>query len=198
MTTALQGRLLALLPMEKGHFRYESGHHSDSWMRLELLYLHPERMRGFTDDLAERLGRYDVEAVCGPLVEGAFVALMVASRMCVPFTYAERIGDGHSDTLYPIQYRVPGALRTAVSRRRVAIVNDVISAGSAVRGTFADLTACGAQTVVVAALAILGDTFAEFAAEKGLALETVAQIPNRLWTPSACPHCRAGEAVNVV
>ena len=37
--------------------------------------------------------RHSIEAVCGPLVEGAYVALMVAERLGVPFTYAERFDE---------------------------------------------------------------------------------------------------------
>jgi hypothetical protein len=38
-----------------------------------------------------------------------------------------------------VKYRIPPALRSQVRGKRVAIVNDVINAGSAVRGTFLDL-----------------------------------------------------------
>ena len=174
-----------ILPIEKGHFLYESGHHSDQWIRLELLFLQPERIRPLADDLADRLSKYVIDAVCGPLVEGAFVALTVASRIGVAFTYAERSEN-------PIGYRIPGALRREVSERRIAIVNDVISAGSAVRGTFADLTTSGAETVVVGALAVLGDAFPQFAVENNLALETLEQLPNQIWMPAECPLCAAG------
>ena len=58
-----------ILPIEKGHFLYESGHHSDQWIRLELLFLQPERIGPLADELADRLSKYDIDAVCGPLVE---------------------------------------------------------------------------------------------------------------------------------
>jgi hypothetical protein len=38
-----------------------------------------------------------------------------------------------------VQYRLPKSLQPVVSGERVAVVNDVISARSAVRGTFLDL-----------------------------------------------------------
>src|SRR5262249_6622574 len=78
--------VLALLPARRGHFLFESGHHGDLWLDLELLCLTPDRLR----PLAARLASYEIDAVCGPLVEGAFVALMVASELGVPFRYAER------------------------------------------------------------------------------------------------------------
>ena len=181
-----------LLPIRKGHFRYESGHHSDTWIDLERLCLRPEPMTRLAYELADRLTPYSIDAVCGPLVEGAFVALMVASRLQTAFTYAERFDDGRSNGLYPVRYQIPRTLRDELRGKRVAIVNDVISAGSAVRGTLADLIQCGADTVVVASLAVLGSEYIEFAAANRLPLETLTRMPNTIWPPSACPMCAAG------
>jgi orotate phosphoribosyltransferase len=187
--------VLDLLPIRRGHFRYESGHHSDSWIDLERLCLRPEPIARLADQLADRLSSYDLDAVCGPLVEGAFIGLMVASRLQRLFTYAGRFDDRESDALYPVRYRVPESLRKELRGKRVAIVNDVISAGSAVRGTLADLIDIGADTVVVASLAVLGRTFVEFAAANRLPLETLTHLPNNIWAPSECPMCAAGKAL---
>ncbi|MDQ6801399.1 MAG: orotate phosphoribosyltransferase [Acidobacteriota bacterium] len=187
--------MLDLLPIRRGHFRYESRHHSDTWIDLERLCLKPEPARRLADQLADRLANYDLDAVCGPLVEGAFIALMVASRLQTLFTYAERFDDRESDVLYPVKYRVPESVRDELRGRRVAIVNDVISAGSAVRGTLADLIDIGADTVVVASLAVLGRSFVEFAAANKLPLETLTHAPNNIWSPAECPMCAEGKAL---
>jgi orotate phosphoribosyltransferase len=71
-------------------------------------------------------------------------------------------------------------------------VNDVISAGSAVRGVLSDLQAIGADVVAIGALLVLGDSFVDFAAEHHLALETLEKMPHKLWTPTECPLCAAG------
>ena len=181
-----------LLPSRKGHFVLESGHHGELWLDLELLCLHPEPVQRLAAELANRLRALGVEAVCGPLVEGAFVALGAAAELGVPFTYAERIAAPAATGLFPVRYHVPRALRTAVRGRRVAIVNDVINAGSSVRGTFADLMACAAQPVAIGTLAVLGDAAAGFATEHGLTLAALATLPNRIWMPVDCPLCAAG------
>lgn len=178
-----------LVAARRGHFRLESGHHGDLWLDLELLCLDPERVRPLAARIATRLAAYDVEVVCGPLVEGAFVALMVASVLGVPFSYAERFPEPRSDALFPVEYRVPRALRARVRDKRVAIVNDVVNAGSAVRGALVDLQACAAQPVVIGALLVLGPSAARLAAEQGVALETLATLPNTIWTPADCPLC---------
>jgi orotate phosphoribosyltransferase len=148
-------------------------------------------MRAPALELAERLRRYDADAVCGPLVEGAFVALTVAEALGVDFTYAERLEHGR-EGLFPVEYRLPGALRERVHGKRLAIVNDVIAAGSAVRGTLADLRECGAEPVAIGALLVLGDAAASYAREQRVALECLAVRAHARWEPEACPLCATG------
>jgi orotate phosphoribosyltransferase len=192
---SMKDEVVRLLPVRRGHFLLESGHHGDLWLDLELLCLRPEPVRRLAGELAARLARYQVEAVCGPLVEGAFVGLMVAAALGISFTYSERFAGDQTEGLYPVRYLVPGALRRELRGKRVAIVNDVINAGSAVRGTFADLQRCEAEPVVIGSLALLGAWSARFAADQKLGLEALASLPNEVWTPAECPLCAAGVPV---
>ena len=185
----MEDEVTRLLPARKGHFLFESGHHGNLGLDLELLCLQPARVRRLAAEVAARVAAHNVEVVCGPLVEGAFVALMVAEKLGLPFTYAERFEDASKTELYPVQYRLPRALRDVVRGKRVAIVNDVINAGSAIRGTFTDLKACASQPVIVAALALRGQSAAKFAADHNLALEALAYFANEIWIPAECPLC---------
>lgn len=56
----------------------------------EGLCLRPAQVRTFAAELARRVAAYRIDAVCGALNEGAFVALMVASELDVEFSYTER------------------------------------------------------------------------------------------------------------
>ena len=188
-------QVLQLLSARRGHFLLESGHHGDLWLDLESLCLHPERVRAVVSELAAPLAKLSLDAVCGPLVEGAFVGLMTALALGVRFTYSERFARPSQDGLFPAGYRVPQPLRAGLAGQRVAIVNDVINAGSALRGTFADLQACGAGVVGIGALLVLGDAAAAFADDKGVPLFSVATLPNSLWSPAACPLCASGAAL---
>jgi orotate phosphoribosyltransferase len=194
--TEIHDEVIRLLPARKGHFRLESGHHGALWFDLELLCRHPEPVRRLAAQIASRLAAHKAEVICGPLVEGAFVALMVALEMGIPFSYAEqsveRDSTDRESQLYPVQYRVPRALRSIVRGKRAAIVNDVINAGSAIRGTFSDLEACGAEPVAIAALAVLGQSAAKFAADQNVSLEAIAFLPNEIWIPADCPLCARG------
>jgi orotate phosphoribosyltransferase len=194
----MEENVLSLVRRRQGHFRLESGHHGDLWLELETLCLHSREIRAFAAQLAARLVQHQVEAVCGPLVEGSFIALLVSLELGCDFVYAERFANVALERLYPVEYRVPKALHPAVKGKRVAIVNDVISAGSAVRGTFFDLQAIGADIAAIGALLGLGNSIADFAAEHQVALELLRQIPHNLWLPSQCPLCAAGNPLETM
>ena len=182
---------LSSVAARRGHFKTESGYHTDLWMDLETLCRRPTTVQPLARALAEKLRAHSIDAVCGPLNEGAFIALMVAGELGCDFTYAERFADRDAARLFPVRYALPAALRTIVAGRRIAIVNDVISAGSAVRGAWADLRALDAHVVAIGCLLVLGEAIETFAAERGLVIEALERSPYQLWTPAECPLCAA-------
>jgi orotate phosphoribosyltransferase len=187
----LQQEFLNLLSARQGHFRYESGYHSDLWLDLDLLFLRPNAVQPFTLELARKLTRHKVSAVCGPLVGGALVAQMVASELDVEFYYTERYLPPQHDGLYPVQYKLPNGLRKPIQGKDVAILDDVISAGSAVRGTLTELRTWGIGSAVIGALLVLGSSAPSYFAEQKIPVESIAHAPNNLWLPAECPLCRS-------
>jgi orotate phosphoribosyltransferase len=185
--------ILSLFAARKGHFRFESGHHGDLWLEIPSAYIRPNRLRPYVAHLARLLDAHRVEAVCGPLVEGALLAQMVAEELGVEFYFAEQFIRPGANDLYPVGYRIPAALRRGIYGKRTAVVDDVINAGSAVRGAVEDLEACGAQLVAIGSLLSLGLPASAFAAIKRIPLETLSHLPNNaLWDPSSCPLCASG------
>jgi orotate phosphoribosyltransferase len=190
--------LLELVRGRQGHFQFESGHHGDLWLELETLCLHSRDVQPFAAQLAAKLRPHKVEVVCGPLVEGAFIALLVALELVCDFVYAERFANPAREGLYPVEYHLPKPLRAGVKGKRVAVINDVISAGSAVRGAFSDLQSASADIVAIGALLGLGDSIGKFAAEHQVALELLYQMPHNLWVPIQCPLCAKGQPLELM
>ncbi len=188
----MHGSILDSLSARNGHFLLESGHHGSLWLDLETLCLKPERIDALAHSLSTALSEMNIEMVCAPLVEGAFVGLMVALRLEVPFTYSERFVRSSSGGLFPAGYRVPASLRDHLRGKRTAIVDDVMNAGSAVRGTLEDLKLCGAEVVAIGALLVLGTAASQFAAEEKIPLKALGHATNDIWIPSDCPLCAAG------
>jgi orotate phosphoribosyltransferase len=181
-----------LLPARRGHFVLESGHHGDLWLDLELLFLRPRSLRGAMAELGRRIAAHRPEVVCGPLVEGAFVALGVAHDLDLPFTYSVPERVQAPTGLFPVRYRVPRPQRPRLEGKRVAVVNDVINAGSAVRRTLEDLRSTGAEPVALAALSVLGEGARRLAEAQRLPLEALSELPSTIWRPEECPQCARG------
>ncbi|MDQ3929400.1 MAG: orotate phosphoribosyltransferase, partial [Chloroflexota bacterium] len=182
----MEQELLNLLSARKGHFRLESGYHGGLWLDLDPLFVMPHRTQPFVEALAERLKRHKIEAICGPMIGGAFLAQGIASLLGIEFYYAQRFVPAVRDTLYPVEYRIPAGVSGMVRGKAVAVVDDAISAGSAVRGAISALEANGARVVAVGAMLLLGEQAAQFCRERGLALECIAQLPFDVWLPGEC------------
>lgn len=180
--------LFNLVSRKQGHFRLESGYHAESWLELDQLYRRPAALRPFAAELGSKVSRYRIDAVCGPLTGGAFLAQVIADDLGVEFAFAERIVTDRTG-LYPVDYRIAPALRGGMLRKRVAVVDDAISAGSAVRATIADLESCGAVVVVLGALLMVGSQGRQFAADRQLPTEWLVELPNPIWAPTECPIC---------
>jgi orotate phosphoribosyltransferase len=190
----MERNLLDLLNARRGHFRLESGYHGALWLDLDPLFTRPHRIRPHVEALAEKLRAHDVEAVCGPLVGGAFLAQSLATHLNIEFYYAERFAPPSQDgALYPVEYRIPQGIAGEMRGKHVAVVDDAISAGSAVRGTVASLRSVGSLPVAIGALLVLGNEAARWSGEQGFALEFSFQEPYELWLPADCPMCAAGE-----
>ena len=194
----MQDDLLKLLSGRRGHFRMESGYHSELWFELDRLFAQPERLQPFVVELAARLARCTPDAVCGPMSGGAKLAELIAAEIGVDCLNAVRHQPANSDGLFQIKYELPIDQREKVRGKRVAIVDDAICAGSAVRGTHEDLVRCGAQPVALGALFVFGHAIQSFAGEHNLALECVAALAFGMWKPEACPLCRGGVALEPV
>lgn len=183
--------LLGDLVARTGHFQFESGHHGDLWLELDTLFADPNRTERLAAAMTDRLGGRGIEVVCGPMTGGALLALTVARPLAVSFAYTERIGDS-GDT---VRYVLPEAQREVVSGKRVAIVDDVINAGSATGGTYHALVSAGARPIAVGALLVLGSTIDRFAQAHGLHLLACARRESNLWSPDDCPLCASGTPV---
>ena len=77
-----------MLILGYGHFDLGTGYHGDVWLDLDALFLRPSVLRPDLRVLADRLREHRVDAVCGPMEGGAFLAYALADRWgwrsCLP------------------------------------------------------------------------------------------------------------------
>jgi orotate phosphoribosyltransferase len=76
--------------------------------------------------------------------------------------------------------------------RRVAVVDDVMTAGSSLSATCAALEAFGAVPAVAGALLVLGPVGEAHLAHRGIRVEAVARGDYAMRPAEACPGCASG------
>lgn len=182
--------LLKKLPVRQGHFVLESGYHTDLWITLDALFVSPRNLAPLVDTLAGKLKRHDASAICGPFQGGAFLAQALAAALGVDFYFSRPVSSTVKGELFGAEYRLPEDFRRRLNGQRVALVDDVISAGSSVRATAAVLMASNARVVAIGTLVVLGRIALDHFGKLGIPVESVGQEDFNLWPPSLCPLCR--------
>ena len=182
---------MELAARRTGHFAMESGLHSALWLDLNALFASPTRIDPFVSVLADMLRPFRVDAVCGPLVGGAFLAQRIAQISRAEFWFTEPVARADGPGLFRARYRLPGAFTGRLPRPRLALVDDVMSAGSSLRASYAELQA-HTEVVAVGALMQLGPIGASYFAELAIPVNAVVQHAFESWAPAECPHCAAG------
>ena len=183
---------LDLIPSRRGHFLLESGYHTDRWLDLDALFVDQRAIAPAVYALAEALRTYDLDAICGPMRGGAFLAQLIAQELGVEFWFTERIAPASIDGMFQVTYPLPPGIAERARGKRVAIVDDVMSAGSALRGTYSEAEKHGAHTIVAGALLVLGSAGADFFRERDIPIESVSRENLDLWQPPECRLCAAG------
>lgn len=182
---------LDLARARRGHFRMESGLHCGLWFDLGAAFVDHAALDPFVIELAQALRRHDIEAVCGPLTGGAFLAQLLARLLGSEF-YFTVTGPVEGEGTFNARYQLPHGIGHRLLGRRVALVDDVMSAGSSLRATLTAVESRGGIPVVVGALYVLGSIGENFFKERGLRIETTGRAPFESWRPPECPLCAAG------
>jgi orotate phosphoribosyltransferase len=170
--------------------------HGDLWLDLDALFLNPQSLQPGIVELARRLEPYGPEAVCGPATGGAYLALLIARHMGIPFCWTEPSPASQPARGDDPGYRLPDSLKERVTGQRVALVDDAINAGSAVRATWETLDHCGAAVLVVGALIVLGSSIGEYLDQRGVPIERLSWLPAEQWPVKTCPRCAEGVALD--
>jgi orotate phosphoribosyltransferase len=197
MTDISVSAFMELATARAGHFGMESGLHSALWLDLDTLFASPTRIEPFIAALADMLRPFRVDAVCGPLLGGAFLAQRLAQILDAEFWFTEPASAADGSGLYRARYRLPRRFITRLARPRLALVDDVMSAGSSLRATYAELDS-RTDVVALGSLLQLGSVGASHFAEQRIPVKTVVKQAFETWPPSECPHCAAGAPLESV
>ena len=169
----------------RGTSIWAPGTHGDLWLDLDALLLRPPLLRAHVRWLAERLREHSVDAVCGPLEGGAFLAYAVADLLGVAFLA------GYRSPGEATGYHLP-AVQGGIGGWRVGVVDDAVNAGTAVAACLEEVCGRGAVPVAVAALVSLGEASAMVQARMRVPFYPASTAPSRAWPAERCPLCAEG------
>jgi orotate phosphoribosyltransferase len=184
----VESRLIELARPRYGHFDLGTGYHGDVWLDLDALFLRPALLRPQVALLAGRLREHRVDAVCGPAEGGAFLAYALADLMGVAFLPAYRAPAAH--TAYRLAWT--GGAGEGIGGWRVAIADDAVNAGTAVRACARRLRDHGAVPVAVAALLAVGPAGQSLPAALSVPFYSVDSVSSQVWSPADCALCADG------
>lgn len=177
--------MVQLARPRSGHFDLGTGYHGDLWLDLDALLLRPTLLRAHVRWLADRLREHSVDAVCGPLEGGAFLAYAVADLLGAAFLA------GYRSPGEATGYHLP-AVQGGIGGWRVAVVDDAVNAGTAVAACLEEVRSRGAVPVAVAALVSLGEASAIVQARMRVPFYPASTVPSRAWPAERCPLCAEG------
>ena len=186
----MESRVIELARPRYGHFDLGTGYHGDLWLDLDALFARPALLRPHVRSLADRLRGLGGDAVCGPMEGGALVAYALADLLEVAFVPAYRAGAPDAATAYRLAWA--GDPGEGIGGRRVAIADDAVNAGTAVKACAGRLRDCGAVPVAVAALLSLGPASRTLPTALSLPFYSVDEIPSQAWPPAECRLCADG------
>lgn len=94
--------------------------------------------------------------------------------------------------MFAATYTLPIGLVARVAGERVAVVDDLISAGSSVRAVLTELLSSGASVSVVGSLLVLGTKAIDYFASVDVPVVALERREFAAWLPGACPLCEGG------
>jgi orotate phosphoribosyltransferase len=164
-----------------GHFELRSGLHSDRFFQCAMALRYPDVAENLCLALARKIaesGVTEAEAVIAPALGGLVVGHEMARALGVMSVFAEKDNGRLAMRRFQIE---PG--------KRYLVAEDVVTRGGRVQETI-DLVKAGGGEVT--AVAVIVDRSAG-AAEFGVPLFSLLQMTPQVWTPEACPQCKAGD-----
>jgi orotate phosphoribosyltransferase len=160
------------------------------WLELDALLLRPAVLRQPVRWMADRLREHVVDAVCGPVEGGAFLAYAVADLLTAAFLPGYRTpGETAGYHLPPVPGDHSRAAFGGIAGWRVGIVDDAVNAGTAVAACAAAVRARGAVPVAVTSLLALGDASEAIPERLGAPFYPAATLPSRTWPAARCDLC---------
>ena len=175
-----------------GHFVFTSGLHSDSYVNKDALYPYTHDTSKLCKVMAERFKDKDIEVVVGPTMGAAILAQLVAYHLSemtgreVYGVYADKTDDGG--------FIIKRGYDKFITRKRVLVVEDVLTTGGSVRKVIEEVRKYGGTVVGLGVLCNRGGITKEHVGAPRF--ESLVNVILDSWEPETCELCARGIPVN--
>lgn len=162
--------------LQEGHFRLNSGLHSEQYIQCARVLQHPDLARRLGAELARRFSRQEIEVVIGPALGGITLAFAVGLALDCRAVFTEKTEDG-------MELRRSFALQPG---EKALVVDDVFTTGSSVREVIKTLKSQGGEPV---GAGVMVDRSGGRSEEFVLPVKSLLNLDLRTYPPAECPMC---------
>jgi orotate phosphoribosyltransferase len=174
----LDGLLRDTGALLSGHFRLSSGLHSPNYVQCARLLEHPAAAKAAGDALAAKLRSMHTDRIVAPALGGVVIGFTVAAALDVPMIFTER-----KDGAMTLRRGF-----TIDDKRRVVIVEDVVTTGKSTRETADVVREHGGEVIGYASILNRSGVENPF----DLPYVFLSQMTLETYTEAECPLCRDG------
>lgn len=161
-----------------GHFILSSGKHSPNYVQCAKLFEYPEAGEKTGTMLGEKIKEYNPTVVIGPAMGGIILSYEVAKSLGVRSLFTER-----KDEIMMLRRGF------SVSKHdRVAIVEDVVTTGGAVREVIKLLKSLDVEVVCIGSIVDRSAGKADF----GVPFKKLIDLNFPVYEADNCPLCKNG------
>jgi orotate phosphoribosyltransferase len=181
--------------IRKGHFRLNTGNHSDTYISKDDLTCDTGAVDFFAMLLAQQFMNNRIDTVVGSAYGAIVLSHLVArhlryfGNLVVTPVFAVKTVDG---------FEIRSTMVKHVRGRRVLVVEDVLTTGRSARKTIEAVRNAGGVVFAVAALCNRGNvTRSDLGLHEGSGLSALANLSHlKTYSPELCPQCETGVPVD--
>lgn len=180
---------------DNDHFVYTKGGHGKAYVNKDDIYVDPDKLSLFCQDIAWRCRTLEAQAVAGPTVGGVLVAQWVTYWLRrftgddkIVAIFADEAGEGKRVLKRNFPSRVAG--------KKVLVVEDVINTGASAAATIRAVEEAGGE--VVACFALCNRSANKLAVSEliGKPDSALLKINMDNYPPTECPYCKEERSIN--
>jgi orotate phosphoribosyltransferase len=178
------------------HVVYTSGRHGRSYVNKDALYLHPLSTRQVCNTMSVDYDADDIDIVAGPTIGGVILAQGVAGALSNRKTNGEVLAVFAEEEIVDDDKRrvFRRGYDGYIPRRRVLIVEDILTTGGSARKMVEAVRALGGEVVGLSALCNRGGILSSDLGN--VLLHALTSIPLESWAEDECPLCREQIPIN--